>query len=163
MANLAKTKWCKKTKKWLKPWEMGTHLSVQRELSNEYQHDRVKMVFKKNLCSCALDESSLGIRRVNKWKCKNCQVKIKIDREEMKWTFEGHLLYNSFQRRNCYTAYEKCKTLPHLMHIYLVSCLFKCCLGSLFSSVPCFFPSLELFIGVERERECIDLTGPLAN
>ena len=25
---------------------MGTHLSAQREIFNEYQHDRVKMVFK---------------------------------------------------------------------------------------------------------------------
>ena len=31
----------KKTGKWLKPWHMGTHLSVHRELSNEYQHDQV--------------------------------------------------------------------------------------------------------------------------
>ena len=37
--------------------------SSQRELSNEYQYDRVKMLFK-NLC--ALDESSLNsIRRDN--------------------------------------------------------------------------------------------------
>ena len=38
--------------------------STQRELSNEYQHNRVKMifiVFKKN---CAFDESSLSIGRV---------------------------------------------------------------------------------------------------
>ena len=27
--------------KWLKPWHMGIHLSTQRELSSEYQHDRV--------------------------------------------------------------------------------------------------------------------------
>ena len=27
---------------------MGTHLREQRELSNKYQHDRVKMVFKKH-------------------------------------------------------------------------------------------------------------------
>ena len=33
-------------KQWLKPWHMGTHLSSQRELSNEYQHDRVSMDFK---------------------------------------------------------------------------------------------------------------------
>ena len=46
--------------------------STQRELSSEYQHDRVKMVFKKSLHPCALDESSLCIGRVNtpgyKWK-----------------------------------------------------------------------------------------------
>ena len=32
-ANLANTKWCKKHKKWLKPWQMGTHL---REFSKSY-------------------------------------------------------------------------------------------------------------------------------
>ena len=42
-----------------------TSESTQRELSNEYQHDRVKMVFKNLLCFCALDESSLSIGRVN--------------------------------------------------------------------------------------------------
>ena len=35
---------------------MGTHMSSQQELSNEFQHDRVKMVFKKSLHLCALDE-----------------------------------------------------------------------------------------------------------
>ena len=39
--------------------------STQRELSNEYQHDRVLMIFYKSLRSCALDESSLGIGMVN--------------------------------------------------------------------------------------------------
>ena len=33
VANLANTKWCKKTRKWLKPWHMGTHLRV---LSKSY-------------------------------------------------------------------------------------------------------------------------------
>ena len=37
VANLANTKLCKKTGKWLKPWHIGTHLRVL----NEYQHDRV--------------------------------------------------------------------------------------------------------------------------
>ena len=32
---------------------MGIHLSAQRELSNEYQHDRVEMVFK-NLCNLVI-------------------------------------------------------------------------------------------------------------
>ena len=32
--------------------------SAQQELSNEYQHDKVQMFFKRSLCSCALDESS---------------------------------------------------------------------------------------------------------
>ena len=36
--------------------------STQQELSNEYQHDRV---FSKSLPSCALDERSLSIGRVN--------------------------------------------------------------------------------------------------
>ena len=39
--------------------------STQRELSNEYQLDRVSMVFKKSLHSCASDKSSLRIGRVN--------------------------------------------------------------------------------------------------
>ena len=39
--------------------------STQRELSNEYQHDRFWMVFQKSLHLCALDESTLSIGRVN--------------------------------------------------------------------------------------------------
>ena len=39
--------------------------STQRELFNEYQHDRVKMVFKKSLHPCALEKSCLSIERVN--------------------------------------------------------------------------------------------------
>ena len=38
--------------------------STQRELSNEYQDDRVKVVSQKSLRSCPLDESSLSIGRV---------------------------------------------------------------------------------------------------
>ena len=38
--------------------------SAPRELSNEYQQDRVWMVFQKSLHLCALDESSLSIGRV---------------------------------------------------------------------------------------------------
>ena len=53
-----------KKKEILKPWHMGTHLSYQRELSNEYQHDRVLDGFQKSLRPCALDESSVSIRRV---------------------------------------------------------------------------------------------------
>ena len=42
--------------------------STQQEFSNEYQHDRVSMVFKKSFHPCALDESILSIVRVNsKW------------------------------------------------------------------------------------------------
>ena len=37
--------------------------SARRELSNEYQHDRVLMFFK-DLSYCALDASSLSIGRV---------------------------------------------------------------------------------------------------
>ena len=48
-ANFANMKWRKKAGKWLKPWHMGTHLRVLSDLSNEYQHDRVLMVYK-NLC-----------------------------------------------------------------------------------------------------------------
>ena len=39
--------------------------STQRDLSNEYQQDRVLMVFRKSLHLCALDESSLSKGRVN--------------------------------------------------------------------------------------------------
>ena len=39
--------------------------STQRELSNEYHHDRVKRIFIFVLLYCALDESNLSSRRVN--------------------------------------------------------------------------------------------------
>ena len=39
--------------------------SAERELSNEYQHDRVWVVFKKYLHPCVMDESSPSIGRVN--------------------------------------------------------------------------------------------------
>ena len=39
--------------------------STQQELSNEYQHEKVKWLSKNSLCPCALDESSLSIARVN--------------------------------------------------------------------------------------------------
>ena len=38
--------------------------STQRELSNEYQHDRVLDGFQKSLRPCSLDKSSLSIGRV---------------------------------------------------------------------------------------------------
>ena len=38
---------------------------TQRELSDEYQHDRVFDGFQKSLRHCALDESSLSIGGVN--------------------------------------------------------------------------------------------------
>ena len=36
--------------------------SAQQELSNEYQHDRTKMVFHNFLHFCAFDESSLRVK-----------------------------------------------------------------------------------------------------
>ena len=39
--------------------------STQQELTNEYQHDRVKMFCNKSLRPCALYESSFSIGRVN--------------------------------------------------------------------------------------------------
>ena len=38
--------------------------STQRELSDEYQQDAVKVFFQKSFHPCAFDESSLGIGRV---------------------------------------------------------------------------------------------------
>ena len=38
--------------------------STQSELSNEYQHGRIKMVFQIYLHPCILDESSLSIERI---------------------------------------------------------------------------------------------------
>ena len=52
VANLDNAKWCKKPKLWLKPWHMGTHLSAQRELPNEYQHDGLDGF--KNICVIVL-------------------------------------------------------------------------------------------------------------
>ena len=43
----------------------GYYENAQPELSNEYKHDRVKMVLIIALHSCALDESNLSIIRVN--------------------------------------------------------------------------------------------------
>ena len=45
--------------------------STQRELFNEYQHDRVLKGFQIFLHSCAFDESSLSIERV-KWSSYPC-------------------------------------------------------------------------------------------
>ena len=57
VANLANTKWCKKAEKLQKNLACRivgfSYESTQWELSNEYQHDRVKMVFK-NLCVLVL-------------------------------------------------------------------------------------------------------------
>ena len=54
VANFTSTIWCKKTGKITETLANGySSESTQRELSNEYQHDRVKMVFK-NLCILVL-------------------------------------------------------------------------------------------------------------
>ena len=39
--------------------------STQQVLFNEYQHDRFWMSFQKSMYPCPLEESSLGIGRVN--------------------------------------------------------------------------------------------------
>ena len=67
MANLANSKWCVNPEKWLKPWHMGTHLKV---LCESYPMNTNMIGFKwfsKILCHCALDESSLSIRRVKRY------------------------------------------------------------------------------------------------
>ena len=54
LANLANTKWCKNPEKMIEILANGySSESSQRELSNEYQHDSVSMVFK-NLCILVL-------------------------------------------------------------------------------------------------------------
>ena len=54
-ADLANTKWCKKTKKWPKPWHMGSHLRV---LSESYPINTKMTGFR------TPDERSLSIGRV---------------------------------------------------------------------------------------------------
>ena len=52
MANLANTKSCKKPEKLTETLAHGYSTeSIQQEVSNEYQHDKVEMVFKKNFTS----------------------------------------------------------------------------------------------------------------
>ena len=54
VANLANTKWCKTTRKMTETLAHGySSESTQRELSNDYQHHRVYMVFK-DLCVLVL-------------------------------------------------------------------------------------------------------------
>ena len=48
---------------------MGTYPSAQQELPNEYQHDKVKMVFK-DFC-VLIYESSLSIGRVKTLRAPN--------------------------------------------------------------------------------------------
>ena len=55
VANLANTKWCKKTWKWTKPWQMGTHLRV---LSESFQMNTNKTGFRwfsKNFASLCFE------------------------------------------------------------------------------------------------------------
>ena len=50
VANLANTQWCKKLREMTgNPGTWYSSESTERELSNEYQHDKVGMFFK-NLC-----------------------------------------------------------------------------------------------------------------
>ena len=57
----------KKPEDFLKPWHMGTHLRVPSKSypCDEYQHDRVKTVFKISSHPCALDKSSLSTGSVD--------------------------------------------------------------------------------------------------
>ena len=65
VVNLANTKLCEKLFKMTETLENGYSLdSTPRELSNEYQHIRIQMVFQKILRPCALDKSRLSIGRV---------------------------------------------------------------------------------------------------
>ena len=65
VANLVKTKFCKRPEKWLKPWHMGTHLlSAQKELSSEYQQDRVQMILKNHCVLVAAALEGLNILMV---------------------------------------------------------------------------------------------------
>ena len=69
---------------------MGTHLIVlttQRDLFNEYQHDRVKMIF---ILFCALDESNLSKMRVNEILSNLCEV-VCVTVEELGWLVGGDL------------------------------------------------------------------------
>ena len=70
VAILANTKRCKKKRKITETLaNRYSSESTRQELSNEYQDDRVSMVFQRILHSCALDESSLSIGRVNPDMC----------------------------------------------------------------------------------------------
>ena len=67
VAHLANTKCCKNKKEMTQTLANGySSESTRQELSNEYQHDSVTMIFKKSLRPCALDENSFSIGRVNK-------------------------------------------------------------------------------------------------
>ena len=62
VANLVIRKWCENY--WKMTALLGNRYSTLQELSNEYQHDRVKMIFMFSLLFCALDESDLSSRWV---------------------------------------------------------------------------------------------------
>ena len=68
VANLANTKRCKKPEKSPKPWQMGTHLRVLGESFQMNTKMTGFQMFSRILHSCALDESSLRIGRVNSLK-----------------------------------------------------------------------------------------------
>ena len=86
---------------------MGTHMSSQQELSDEYQHDRVQMILVFFLHSCELDESSLSIRRVNIHVCV-CICVLVEEWGVLKTSLGGndctHDLWNLSAGRNTYTC-----------------------------------------------------------
>ena len=62
VANFANANWCKKLEKWLKPWQMGTHLKELRE-SYPMNTNMTGFRFSKKKKNCALDEISLSIEK----------------------------------------------------------------------------------------------------
>ena len=100
VANLANTKWYKKTWKWLKPWQMGTHLKVLSESFPMNTNMTCLDGFQKSLCSCDLDESSLSIGRVNS----TCAAQKHPDH------FGNIQLFRAFFWKY---LYEKCWWQPH--------------------------------------------------
>ena len=68
VANLATIKWGKKYEKWLKPWQMGTHMRVLSErFTMNTNKTGFRSFFHKSLHPCALDESHLSIKRVKSY------------------------------------------------------------------------------------------------
>ena len=71
--------------------------STLRELPDEYRDDRVLMFFKKMLPSCALDESSLSIGRVNDKLCPTLSEHMctpYIIERMTKPPFDNHIFYS---------------------------------------------------------------------
>ena len=64
LANFANTKWCKKTEKWLNPWQIGTHLRVLTESFLMNTNMIGFRWFAYFLPSCAFGKSSPSSRRV---------------------------------------------------------------------------------------------------